>query len=138
MGGSGPEGHGLARFTDDLTAEWLYPLDAELPHISDCYSLNVSGETAYFCPYTTFHILSATGERVTDWGPEYDVATMLRISRDGVRQEGGQCRVVLPDGMEARGLRYTCRGDELHAFIRSTWYRTDLDRLSAAADHTSA
>jgi hypothetical protein len=162
MGGNGPEGHGLARFTDDLTAEWLYPLDAGMPSISDCYSLNVAGETAYFCPYTDFHILSATGVRVTDWGPspyrsahnllrsgphlavltgwgpEYDVATMLRISPDGVRQEGGQCRMVLPDGMEARGLRYTCRGDELHAFIRSTWYRTDLDRLSAAAGHTSA
>ncbi|MBQ0893120.1 hypothetical protein KBX37_08405 [Micromonospora sp. U56] len=163
MGGSGPEGHGLARFREDLTADWLYPLDAELPYISDCYSLNVEGETAYFCPYSGFHILSAAGERVTDWGPspyrfahhllrrgadlavltggggpEYDVATLLRISRDGVRQEGGRCRVVLPDGMEARGLRYTCRGDVLHAFGRSTWYFINLDGLSTAACHGRA
>ncbi|MGC7103132.1 hypothetical protein ACPZ19_51500 [Amycolatopsis lurida] len=157
MGGSGPEGHGLARFREDLTAEWLYPLDAGLPYISDCYSLNVESETAYFCPYTGFHLLSAAGARVTDWGPspcrsahhllrrgadlalltgwgpEYDVATLLRISRDGVHQEGGRCRVVLPDGMEASGLRYTGRGDVLHAFLRSTWYSMDLDMLSAAA-----
>lgn len=162
MGGSGPEGHGLARFREDLTAEWLYPLDAGLPYISDCYALNVEGETAYFCPYTGFHILSAAGERVTDWGPspyrsahnllrrgadlavltgwgpEYDVATLLRISRDGVREEGGRCRVVLPDGMEARGLRYTCRGDVLHAFVRSTWYSINLDGLSTAASHGRA
>ncbi|KOX12153.1 hypothetical protein ADK67_47400 [Saccharothrix sp. NRRL B-16348] len=158
MGGSGPEGHGLARFREDLTVEWLYPRDAGLPSISDCYSLNVEGETAYFCPYTGFHVLSATGARVTDWGPspsrsahhllrrgadlallagwgpEYDVATLLRITRDGVRQEGGRCRVVLPDGMEAHGLRYTGRGDVLHAFLRSTWYTIDLDVLSAAAN----
>ncbi len=157
MGGPGPEGHGLARFKEDLTVEWLYPWDAGLPHISDCCSLNVEGETAYFCPYTGFHILSAAGGRVTDWGPspcksanhllrrgadialldgwgpEYDVATLLRINRDGVPRAGGRCRVVLPDGMEARGLRYTGRGDVLHAFLRSTWYTTDLDRLSAAA-----
>jgi hypothetical protein len=158
MGGSGPEKHGLVRFNSTLDAEWLYPLDAGLPYISDCYSLNVADETAYFCPYTKFNVLSATGEQVTDWGPspyrsahvllrcgpdlaalagwgaEYDVATPLRIDRDGIRREGGQCRVVLPDGMEAHGLRYFGRGDELHAFARSTWYRMDLESLKAAAD----
>ncbi|MEU4221271.1 hypothetical protein [Actinoplanes sp. NPDC026623] len=162
MGGSGPEGHGLARFGSDLTTEWLYPPDAGLPAIFDCYSLNVAGETAYFCPYTNFHIVSVAGEKVTDWGPspqrsahnllrrgpdvalltgpgvEYDVATMLRIGRDGQIQRGGRCRVVLPDGIEALGLRYTCRGDELHAFTRSAWYRIDLDSLSAAAGRDTA
>lgn len=162
MGGSGPEGHGLARFRADLTAEWLYPLNAGLPYISDCYSLNVDGETASFCPYTGFHILSAVDDQVIDWGaspyrsahhllrrgadlavltgwgPEYDVATLLQIGPDGVRQEGGRCRVVLPDGMEVQRLRYTCRGDVLHAFIRSIWYTIDLDDLSAAANRDHA
>ncbi|RLK09526.1 hypothetical protein DER29_6031 [Micromonospora sp. M71_S20] len=160
MGGCGPEGRGLARFNSDLTVDWLYPLNSGLPYISDCYSLNVARETAYFCPYTHFHILSATGSQVTDWGPspyrsahhllrrgpdlalirgwgpEYDVATMLRISRDDQPQLGAQCRVVLPDGMETRGLQYITRGGELHAFIRSTWYHTDLDSLSTAAAGT--
>lgn len=155
MGGSGPEGHGLARFNHDLTPEWLYPRDAGLPYISDCYTLNVHDETAHFCPYRDFHILSASGENVTDWGAspyrsahnllvrgadcallagwgaEYDVSTMLRIGRDGARRVGGQCRIVLPDGMEAQRLRYTCRGARLDAFDKwGTWYRTNLDALS--------
>jgi hypothetical protein len=160
MGGRGPEGHGLARFNSDLTVDWLYPLHSGLPRISDCYALNVAAETAYFCPYTEFHILSATGSQVTDWGPspsrfahhllrrgpdlalisgfgpEYDVATMLRISPEDPPRSGAQCRIVLADGMEAHGLRYIARGGELHAFIRSTWYHTDLDSLSTAAIST--
>ncbi len=50
MGGSGPEGHGLARFNHDLTVDWLYPRDAGLPYICDCYTLNLDGETAHFLP----------------------------------------------------------------------------------------
>jgi hypothetical protein len=70
------------------------------------------------------------------FGPEYDVMTLLRIGREGVRQIGGQCRIVLPDGIEAQGLRYTCRGGDLHAFIRRRWYRTNFDALSAVAGST--
>jgi hypothetical protein len=156
-GGSGPEGHGIARFNPDLTVDWLYPRSSGLPFILDCYSLNVAGEIAYFCPYTEFHILSVTGDQVTDWGPspyryahsllrhgpdlalirgfgpEYDVVTMLRISPDDAPQMGAQCRLVLPDGMETLGLRYTARGGELHAFGRSIWYHTELDSLTTAA-----
>ncbi len=157
LGGSGPEGHGLARFNQDLTVDWLYPHDAGLPYISDCYTLNLQGETAHFCPYTDFHIQSVSGDRVMDWGaspyqsahsmlvngadraflggwgPEYDMVTLLRTGRDGVRRIGGQCRLVLPDGVEAQSLRYTCRGGDLHAFIRGTWYRTCVDQLQAVA-----
>jgi hypothetical protein len=163
MGGSGPEGHGLARFNHDLTVDWLYPRDAGLPYISDCYTLNLHRETAHFCPYTDFRILSASGDKVSDlgaspyrsahnmlvrgadrallagWGPEYDVVTLLRIGQDGVRRVGGQCRIVLPDGMEAQRLRYTCRGSDLHAFTQwGTWYRTSLDALSAVAGSADA
>jgi hypothetical protein len=160
MGGRGPEGHGLARFNPDLTPNWLYPHDAGLPYISDCYALNVDGESAHICPYNHFHILSASGEKVTDWGaspyrsahnllmkgadcavltgwgPEYDVVTSLRIGPDGIQRVGGQCRIVLPDGTEAQRLRYTCRGPDLYAFIRRTWYRTSLNDLAdVSADH---
>jgi hypothetical protein len=157
LGGSGPQGHGLARFHSDLTVDWLYPLDAGLPFIVDCYALNVAGETAYFFPYTDFHVLSVTGAQVTDHGaspyaaahtllrrgpdlalvggpgPEYDLATMLRIRPNKALEQGGQCRVVLPDGMEAHGVRLFGRGDELYAFDRSRWYHLDLDTLSTAA-----
>jgi hypothetical protein len=157
LGGSGPEGHGLARFNQDLTVDWLYPHEAGLPFIADCYTLNLQGETAHFCPYTDFHVQSVSGDEVTDWGPspsrpahsmlvsgadrallagwgpEYDVVTLLRIGRDGVRRIGGQCRLVLPDGIEAQRLRYTCRGGDLHAFARGIWYRTDMEGLRDVA-----
>ncbi|GAA2579067.1 hypothetical protein GCM10010435_64880 [Winogradskya consettensis] len=160
LGGSGPEGHGLARFNQDLTIDWLYPRDAGLPFISDCYTLNLDGATAHFCPYTDFHIQSASGDTVTDWGAsphqsahsmlvrgadrvllsgwgsEYDVVTLLRIGREGVRQIGGQCRIVLPDGIETQELRYTCRGGDLHAFNRGRWYRINLHAFSAIAGST--
>ncbi|MBF9131407.1 hypothetical protein I0C86_20930 [Plantactinospora sp. S1510] len=163
LGGAGPEGHGLARFNQDLTVDWLYPRGAGLPYISDCYTLNLHGETAHFCPYTDFHIQSASGDKVTDWGAsayqfadsmlvsgadrallrgsgsEYDVVTLLRIDRDGVRRVGGQCRIVLPDGIEAQRLRYTCRGGDLHAFDKwGKWYRTGFDALSAVAGAAEA
>jgi hypothetical protein len=157
MGGTGPQGHGLARFHPDLTVDWLYPRDAGLPFIVDCYALNVAGETAYLFPYTDFHVLSVTGTHVTDHGPspytsahvllrrgpdlaligrpgpEYDLATMLRIRPNKALEQGGQCRLVLPDGMETHGLRLIGRGDELHAFDRTRWYHLDLDTLSATA-----
>ena len=158
MGGGGPEGHGLARLNHDLTVDWLYPHDAGLPYIADCYSLNLDAETAHFCPYTDFDILSASGDKVTNWGvspqrsahnilvrgadrallggsgPEYDVITLLHISQDGVSRVGTRCRIILPDGLEAQRLRYACRGGDLHAFTAwGAWYRTSLETLSVLA-----
>ena len=114
-------------------------------------------------PYTDFRILSASGDKVTDWGAspyrsahsmlvrgadralltgwgsEYDVVTLLRIGQDGVRRVGRECRIVLPDGIEAQRLRYACRGGDLHAFAKwGTWYRTSLETLSAVAGSADA
>jgi hypothetical protein len=38
--------HGIARFATDLEPDWLYPFDAEVGQVHDCYSLNVDAETA--------------------------------------------------------------------------------------------
>jgi hypothetical protein len=158
MGGRGPQTHGLVRFTQQLAPDWLYPAEAGLPSVFDCYALNVDGETAYCCPYTDFHLISVLDDQAIDlgatpygsahcllvrgtegaliggWGPDYDLVTALRIGSNGVDAIGSQCRIVLPDGMEAQRLRYACRGPDLHAFIRSTWYRTTLDALTAVAE----
>jgi hypothetical protein len=32
--------------------------------------------------------------------------------------------------METRGMRFACRGADLHAFARSTWYRINLEDLN--------
>jgi hypothetical protein len=153
MGGSGPQGHGLARFTPDLSPDWLYPVGAGLPPVFDCYTLNVHAERAYICPYTDFHLISVADGEATDlgaapyrsahgllmrggegaflggWGPEYDLVTPIRLTREGVEVFGSQCRIVLPDGIEAQRLRYTFRGDKLHAFVRGVWYVVTLDDL---------
>jgi hypothetical protein len=153
MGGSGPQGHGLARFTPDLSPDWLYPVDAGLPPVFDCYTLNVQAERAYICPYTEFHLISIADDKATDlgvapyrsahgllmrggegaflggWGPEYDLVTPIRLTREGVEAFGSQCRIVMPDGIEAQRLRYTFRGARLHAFVRGIWHVATLDDL---------
>jgi hypothetical protein len=111
MGGRGPEGHGLARFTPGLEPEWLYPY-GELPPIADCYALNVAGGTAYCCPYTHFYLIAVTGGHARDigpvptrgatcllvdgdraaliggYGPEYDLVSPLRITASGIEPDG--------------------------------------------------
>lgn len=158
MGGSGPQGHGLARFTSDLHPVWLYPGPPYAPKIFDCYALNVAGETAWTCAYTHFHLVSAGCDQVIDHGPvpyrsahllvvdattgalmsgpgpEYDLVTGFQIAPDGVVACGSPRRLVLPDGMELRGFRSACRGPDLHVIIRGAWYRIDLDQLGGGAE----
>jgi hypothetical protein len=156
MSGSGPQVHGLARFTADLSIDWLYPQQPPLPTIFDCYALDAFDETAVACAYTEFHVLSVSGFHVKDhgvspfrgghnllidghdgvfvggYGAEYDLVTPIRLRPDGIAMLGEQHRLVLPDGMEIRNARYTCRGGELHAVTGTTWYRTTIDRLCPA------
>jgi hypothetical protein len=153
MGGRGPEGHGLARFTPGLEPEWLYP-HGDLPPIADCYTLNVAGETAYCCPYTNFHLIAVTGGPARDlgpvprrgaprllvdgdraaliggYGPEYDLITPLRITASGIEPDGPPSRMVLPDGLEIPRARSSCRGPDLHLITSiGGWYQLSLDDL---------
>ncbi|MGW4498929.1 hypothetical protein ACWENR_09960 [Micromonospora sp. NPDC004336] len=155
MGGSGPQTHGLARFTADLDPDWLYPQEPAVPDIFDCYALNVADETAWTCAYTEFHLVSVSGDTpadhgpaphrgahalVTDgvtgaliggYGPEYDLVVPFQIDRAAVTAAGAPARLVLPDGMELRDARIFCRGPELHVIVGTTWYRTDLGLLAS-------
>ena len=81
MGGSGPQRHGLARFSSELQPVWLYPGPPTAPEIFDCYALNVAGETAWTCAYTQFHVVSACGDQVTDFGrAPYRSAHLLLVN----------------------------------------------------------
>ncbi|WP_207123077.1 hypothetical protein [Actinocatenispora comari] len=155
LGGRGPEGHGLARFSSSLDSEWLYPGGSSLPSIVDCYTLNVDGEDAYCCPYTGFHLLAMRGDTVTDRGPaphhfadgllidgtrgaliggqqaEYDQATPMHLDTRRVAAAGAPRRIVRPNGIEIAGRGYQCRGPNLHVFINNTWYQIGLDTLTA-------
>jgi hypothetical protein len=157
MGQAGPAGSGLARFTADLQPAWAYPAAAGgVPWIADCYTLNVTGESAWCCPYTSFHLISVQHDRARDhgpapvrgaarllisgqdaaliggYGPDYDLVTPLRITADGVEAAGAQRRLVLPDGLELPPSWYTCRGPDLHMIARTgAWYRLGLEDLAA-------
>ncbi|MET7673122.1 hypothetical protein [Micromonospora luteifusca] len=154
MGGDGPQGHGLARFTLDLEPAWVYPHRADLPSIADCYALNLEGETAWSCAYTAFRLVAvrddqpvdygavprrganvllaggSTGALIGGYGPEYDLITPFRIGEDHVVAVGGPRRLVLPDGLEVREHRTYGRGTELHVFVQQSWYRADLAHLT--------
>ncbi|WP_144420399.1 MULTISPECIES: hypothetical protein [Micromonospora] len=153
MAGSGPQTHGLARFTAALEPDWLYPQRPAMPEIFDCYALNLAEETAWTCAYTPFHLVSVTADTPTDhgrapyrgahalltngvtgaflsgYGPEYDLVTPFQTEAATVTAAGEQIRLVLPDGMEIRRARTFCRGPELHVIIGETWYRIDLELL---------
>ena len=149
---SGPETHGLVRYTGDLTVDWLYPQQAPLPTIWSSYALNVNGETAYSCAYADFHLVSIDGTAVVDHGPapvrgarqvligngvaafvggygaEHDLVTRVGIRAGGIEPSGDQRRIVRPDdGAEVGPARYTGRGAELHLTAGRRWYRTTLD-----------
>jgi hypothetical protein len=153
---SGAESHGLVRFDQSLQSSWLYPYGAGTV-VFDAYAVNVSGEDVYCCPYYDFHLLSVTGDHLTDhghvpvhgavmllvdgdraaliggYGPDYDLITPLSLTSKGVQPAGRQSRLVLPDGREIleqlRGTK-TCRGSDLHLIDRwERWYRISLDDL---------
>jgi hypothetical protein len=58
-----------------------------------------------------------------------NVIAAARLTREGVEAFGNQSRIVMPDGIKAQHLRYTSRGDKLHAVSRTTWYAATLDNL---------
>jgi hypothetical protein len=153
MGGRGPGGHGLARFTPGLEPGWLHPY-GELPPTAGCYALNVAGETACCCPCTHFHLIAVTGGRARDpgpgptrgaacllvdgdraaliggYGPEYDLVSPLRITAGGREPDGPPSRMVLPDGLEIPRARSSCRGPDLHLITSiGGWYQLSLDDL---------
>jgi hypothetical protein len=153
MSGTGPQTHGLARFEANLQVEWVYPFDAGLPVVFDCYTLNVADESATICPYTDFHIITINGTTATDhgrspyrgahnlvvdgrdvalvggYGAEYDQVILVHIGPDRIAVAGEPRRLVLPDGMEIRATRTFCRGADLHVIIGNIWYRIDLNGL---------
>lgn len=149
-GSGGPGAHGLVRFSRDLTPAWQYPFDRSLPDQFDCYTLNVSGEIAWTCSYTSFHVVSVEGDSVHDhgpapyqgasglliegdrgaflggYGPNYDLIVPFLITPDGVVEAGTRGRVVMPDGLELPRQRWTCRTGAARLAVRGARYEITL------------
>jgi hypothetical protein len=159
LGSPPPAGHRLARFSSDLVLDWMYPSpgSTSLPPVDDCYALNVVARSAYCCPYSDFQLLRVHGSAVENYGPmpyrgahallidgsigamvggygpDYDLVSPFRIAASGIEHHLSPLRLVLPDGLEVRDRRIFCRGAQLHVFVRSGWYRLDLDDFLRAA-----
>ena len=114
----------------------------------------MTGETAYCCPYTDFHLIAVTAGQGRDlgpvpvrgaarlladgnraaliggYGPDYDLITPLRITASGIIPDGPPSRMVLPDGLEIPRARSSCRGPDLHLITSiGGWYQLSLDNL---------
>jgi hypothetical protein len=146
---------GLVRFSPDLREEWRFPSHCRQPWgaISDCYALNLAGDTAWTCYYTDFPIVRVRAGAVTAWrnstsgaralivdgrnaallggyGPDRELLTLGTLG-DGEFHVIGQYRLVLPDGrpLPARTQAFG-RGADLHLVAGDDWYRLDLDHLT--------
>lgn len=124
-----------------------------LDPISDCYALNVAGETVWACYYTGFPVVRVDNGRVSSWSNQISGASNLLVAPDHTAAlvggfAGAQWRIsagrlgpsefdvttqhqlTMPDGSEPpRETRLAGRGPDLHAIVGDTWYRIDLDTL---------
>jgi hypothetical protein len=156
-GGPGPEpigSHGLVRFDERLVRAWDYPFDTGFDPISDCYALNIAGETVWACYYTGFPVVRITDDRVTGWatsddgvsavitdgrrcalvggyGENRDRVVVGELAQDGRFAVRHQRRFSLPGGdpLPPRSGTYG-RGDVLHVLAGTTHYQLDLDQLT--------
>lgn len=150
-GGTGPQTHGLARFTSTLDVDWVYP--ESLRPIFTVYALNVADETVHCCAYDDYHLVSVFGDEPVDrgalphfgvtnlviddpavalvgrYGPEYDLVASLRLHGGAILPTGANSRLVLSDGIEVRNARVTCRGANIHVFANGSWYTLNLREL---------
>jgi hypothetical protein len=145
---------GLVRFDERLERAWDYPFDTGLGSISDCYALNVAGETVWACYYTDFPIVRIADGRVTGWtnsesgvsavitdgvrcalvggyGEDRDRVLVGALTEDGRFAVRARKRLSLPGGAPLPPRLGMCgRGDVLHVVSGTTHYRLDLDQLA--------
>jgi hypothetical protein len=154
---------GLVRYTPTLEADWRYPAEARdrWGPISDCYALNIDGDTAWACYYTDFPVTRVEEDTVTGWrnglarsvralivadehlglyggfGPDYDVLVHAIRGEDELDRLA-EYRLVLPDGAPLPTTAQPVgRGATLHLFDRSDWYHLNLDELPTSRHHPS-
>lgn len=146
---------GLARFSPDLQPDWRYPSDdSPWGSISDCYALNVDGETAWASYHTDFPIVRVDEGALTGWdnpvtgptalavddtrvalygghGPYRDRLVVGSLSGDRLHT-AGQYRIVLPDGQRLPENPHVIgRGPDLHILTDNDWYRLSLHDMPA-------
>lgn len=153
-GGPGPTplGHsGIARYSSALKPQWEFP-----EHISevvdDCYALNVTTDDVWAYYYSDFPIVRITSDGVvTSWRTHITGAKALVTDGDcaaligGYRKEADRVilgrleedftqlaatKLVMPDNSSLPEHAFVQgRGEHLHVFVGSAWFRADLSQL---------
>jgi hypothetical protein len=150
----GPEplgSHGLVRLDPSLATEWRFPSGTPFDDILDCYALNVAGEDAWACYYTSFTIVCIRGDEVSGWSNDVRGAQALITDGRHVALVGGYekdrdrvvvgsltggrfvadatRRLTLPGHHTMPSVTLVGRGGTLHAFVDERWYQLDLGDL---------
>jgi hypothetical protein len=149
---------GLARFSPDLQPDWRYPSsDNRWGAISDCYALNVDGDTAWTSYYTDFPVVRVHEGALAGWYNDVTSARALAVGDSRVALYGGsrphrdrlvvgslsgerlhitrEYRVVLPDGQQLPANAYVIgRGPDLHIITDNDWYRLDIHDIPVQPD----
>lgn len=151
-GGPGPPpigSAGIAAWTPDLTKTW--ELDPSEGVVSDCETLNVSGDGVLSTPYTDHPILQITGGAVTTTptsgisGPSGIVRAGRRVGVIGTYgdpglvvlgeltpgrfTETGRRHLTGPGGEPMPPGRLHCRGAVAHLFADRAWLTFDLGTM---------
>ncbi|MFE2988883.1 hypothetical protein [Streptomyces sp. NPDC059262] len=149
--------YGLIRFSSDLETQWPFPSHMSDPWgaISDCYALNIDGDTAWACYYTDFPIVRVRDGVVTCWRNSVAGATALAVKDARVGLLGGygphrdrlsvgtldsedfrvtdEYRIVLPDGRPLpKRTQVIGRGPDLHVLSGDDRYRLGLEDIPHA------
>jgi hypothetical protein len=141
---------GLLRTTPELAIDWRYPGD-ELDPIGDCEALNLEGEVAWASTDLNLSVIRVEDSQVRSWPTKADGATALVVDGERAALMGGydddrdrlllghldkgftrprKTRVAMPDGSRLpAGAVMLGRGDELHVFVGSDWFRMSLEDM---------
>jgi len=152
-GSPGPEpigSAGIVRFSPALEVAWEYPFQ-ESETIDDCYALNVTGEDAWACCYSSFDVIRIRDGVVRSWRNKVEGARGIAVDGDSIAFYGGYrtehdrlaigrlgdadvsigatTRLTMPNGRRLpQDAIVVGRGAELHALVGSDWFSWSLDQ----------
>ncbi|MEM1261415.1 MAG: hypothetical protein AAGH76_03385 [Pseudomonadota bacterium] len=141
---------GLNCFSHTGSLIWSFPVQSEIEPISDCYAMNVSGESVAVYAYTEFdlcrispdlkietfttglkgcHHFAITDTKVMFTG-QYDDDISVGYTgelADGRLRDIKAVEFVQMDGAKIKAGQFVGRGDTLHFFDDQNWYSTQVD-----------
>lgn len=147
--------HALNRFDDKGSITWHYDQSAGGPVIDDCYALNATEGETFFYLYSG-HLLgrASADDRIDFFAFETHLygftwfaiddtcavisggyrnpsvqAYLLPRAQDGAFDKPREIGFHLPGGRRPADGKWVARGDQIHYFDETGWYRIGLDEI---------